>query len=867
MRNLVFLVVGALAGCVGDLPSRECAQDIDCVSGGHEGQCLLSMATGSQHKWCAFEAVVCGNKLQWGPLAGDGLAGLCVIPGTVIPDAPTLPDGPTVTSDAPPAPDAPEEPDAGPAQLTLDQTDYTFAAIAPGTSAMHTFTVTNTGGATSGALAISLGGADADRYALDVVGCQGTKLDGGTGCSFSVTFTADSTTVRHASVAVGADPGGNGTVGLTGSGLAPASLSADPPSVDFGKVTNTGESVIGVTIQNDGAVATGTLTASITDPANLFTLKTNGCLNKTLGQGASCAVSVRFAPTSTGTKTATLTVGDGVKTVTVTLGGTSETAGTLKGTPSPATFATVALGATSMATVTVKNTGGATVTGLSTSLSGGDASDFTVMTDGCNGQNLVGDAMCDVTLKFSPAVAGVKSASLTIGSTSGGSTSVPLAATATVRLTVVPEGTGSGTVTSVPTGISCGATCFDDFTTSSVKLTESPSGDSTFGGWVGGGCSGTADCTVSLSAAATVHATFTKKLVLVTIKKTGAGTGTVSSSPGSIDCGATCMFSFPAGQQISLSAMADAGMAFTGWSGAGCSGTGPCLFTPTSATTVTATFQDLIVVSASVNVSGNLTAGGGTGVVVSSPSGLTCTSGTCSAQFPRGTQLKLTATADEHSIFAGFAGACSTLRPRDIPKLYSATCALTVAPGLATASAYFAEPVAINVSATEGTGMIIGPTGASCTPPCSVTGWKATELYLRGSPSSQWTTPNSDFGCGASKSCLVRYTTTSVPSVSVQFGHFQLVVDVKTVNGGTGRVVSTPAGISCDTASGCYTSNHVFSTADLPITLTATSTSGGAINWYEDPNSEALDPSGCDKSTSSTCLVPVGDKYDLGVVF
>ncbi|HTZ95958.1 MAG TPA: alkaline phosphatase family protein [Terriglobales bacterium] len=77
-------------------------------------------------------------------------------------------------------------------------------------------------------------------------------------------------------------------------------------------------------------------------------------------------------------------------------------------------------------------------------------------------------------------------------------------------LTVTLAGTGSGMVTSIPGGISCAPTCGANFPTGTqVTLTESPSGNSQFAGWSGGGCSGTnATCTVTMNSSQQVTATF-----------------------------------------------------------------------------------------------------------------------------------------------------------------------------------------------------------------------------------------------------------------------------------------------------------------------------------------------------------------------
>jgi hypothetical protein len=69
--------------------------------------------------------------------------------------------------------------------------------------------------------------------------------------------------------------------------------------------------------------------------------------------------------------------------------------------------------------------------------------------------------------------------------------------------------TGSGTVTSSPIGITCGATCSTSFASpSTITLTAVANPGSAFIGWVGGGCSGNGACTVNLVANSTVNAVF-----------------------------------------------------------------------------------------------------------------------------------------------------------------------------------------------------------------------------------------------------------------------------------------------------------------------------------------------------------------------
>jgi len=108
---------------------------------------------------------------------------------------------------------------------------------------------------------------------------------------------------------------------------------------------------------------------------------------------------------------------------------------------------------------------------------------------------------------------------------------------------------------------------------------------------------------------------------------------------------------FGNGTPMTLTATAGVGSDFTGWSGAGCAGAGVCTFVLNGAKTVTATFTRQTR-HLTVGKKGN-----GRGTVTSSPGGIGC-GGTCSAGFPYGTALKLTAKPTATSVFSGWSGAC-----------------------------------------------------------------------------------------------------------------------------------------------------------------------------------------------------------------
>jgi hypothetical protein len=102
-------------------------------------------------------------------------------------------------------------------------------------------------------------------------------------------------------------------------------------------------------------------------------------------------------------------------------------------------------------------------------------------------------------------------------------------------LIVSLTGTGSGTVTSSPSGINCGSDCSETYNyNTSVTLTASASTGSTFAGWSGGSgsassCSGTGNCEFNLTQNSGVTATFTLATHTITASAVGVN-GSISPS-------------------------------------------------------------------------------------------------------------------------------------------------------------------------------------------------------------------------------------------------------------------------------------------------------------------------------------------------
>jgi galactose oxidase-like protein/List-Bact-rpt repeat protein len=171
------------------------------------------------------------------------------------------------------------------------------------------------------------------------------------------------------------------------------------------------------------------------------------------------------------------------------------------------------------------------------------------------------------------------------------------------QLTVLGTGTGSGLVTSSPTGINCTITagragstgCTRLYTQGTqVTLTARPANGHAFGGWapVINGCpTATGTCRVTMGVNRTVSALFRRGPF--TFRISGTGSGTVRSQPGltpAINCritngtpvGPVCSATYPASDAVNrdtvtLTATAGPGFLFAGWSRPSC-GTAACQF-------------------------------------------------------------------------------------------------------------------------------------------------------------------------------------------------------------------------------------------------------------------------------------------------
>ncbi len=195
-----------------------------------------------------------------------------------------------------------------------------------------------------------------------------------------------------------------------------------------------------ITVSNTGFadLTVSSLALTGADPGSF---NASGC-TLPIAPGTTCVISVRFAPTTTGSKTATLSiVSNGAATPkTYALSGNAvDPVITL--TPSSVTFATQNVGTNSATqNITVRNTGTAAVTTSPVSLAGANPTQFTITnaTNTCvTGRSLAAGASCTISVRFNPTGAsGSRTASITVVSSTGRTVTATLTGTAATPPTI-----------------------------------------------------------------------------------------------------------------------------------------------------------------------------------------------------------------------------------------------------------------------------------------------------------------------------------------------------------------------------------------------------------------------------------------------
>jgi len=293
-----------------------------------------------------------------------------------------------------------------PASIVFTPPSLSFAAVTVNQSdPVQVVTVANTGGSAATLQAPVIIGNDPADFGIAANTC-GATLAANTACAISISFTPMAAGTRSATLSL-TDSAGTQTAALSGSGNSPATDTLSTNTLAFAQQQlNTISVAQQVTLTNAGGVALTLISASVAGGEFTFV---NACGNS-LAANSTCAISVYFTPTATGTRTATLTISDQFRSQTVALSGTGVAPPGVSLTPTPVAFAATGVTLTSPEqTLTLTNNGGLPLTISGTAISPG----FTIASTTCGSSLAVSEA-CNYVIVFSPTAAGPFSGALTL---------------------------------------------------------------------------------------------------------------------------------------------------------------------------------------------------------------------------------------------------------------------------------------------------------------------------------------------------------------------------------------------------------------------------------------------------------------------
>ncbi len=328
-----------------------------------------------------------------------------------------------------------------------------FSAVVGTPSTTLTITVSNSGTAPLSLSALTLGGAQAAEFAV-VTGTTctaGGSVAVSSSCVIKLIFTPAASGARSGSLSITHNAAGSpSVVTLNGSGTTTAqpAISLDAASLVFNaQVAMTTSATKTVTLTNSGSAALVLSGLTLTGTAAADFTRAGTCTPaSTLATGGSCTLDFTFTPAAIGARSATLTAASNASNgnAVLSLSGTGTAVPTpgVALAPAAVNFGSQTIGVASpVSVVTLTNSGTAALAiGAVTATSPFGA------THNC-GSSLAAGASCTLSARFTPAVAGAATGSISLTSNAVGSPhTVALTGTGAVASPVLAWSSGATSV-------------------------------------------------------------------------------------------------------------------------------------------------------------------------------------------------------------------------------------------------------------------------------------------------------------------------------------------------------------------------------------------------------------------------------------
>src|SRR5580658_452879 len=316
-----------------------------------------------------------------------------------------------------------------------------------GDTIVKNLTVRNTG--RTNPLFVSLSSSDAEFAATGATTCPTTGIAPLTSCTIAIGFTPNGLGARSATLSVTDNTATSPQhVALTGTGT--ITMSVSPTSYGFPSVKDGSKAVKAIVVHNyqTNAVSLGEAFSGA-NPGDFSV--TGGTCTSTLAKTSACSLIVTYAPTGTGTESATMTITDtpdplGPYTVSFTA------AATIPESVSPTKLVFGSLYQTASKTLNVTVTNHSTsspITLTGTTVGGANSGDFVVTDTGTCTGSLAASSTCTYAVTFTPSTETAENGTLSIAvaeDPNGGPAAIDLSGTGLVPIRVVPASIAFGSV-------------------------------------------------------------------------------------------------------------------------------------------------------------------------------------------------------------------------------------------------------------------------------------------------------------------------------------------------------------------------------------------------------------------------------------
>ena len=309
---------------------------------------------------------------------------------------------------------------SSPASISASPGTANFGSVLVGTTASQTITLANTGGSAATLTAVN---ASSSTFGVSGLSLPATI---GAGASLPVSITVTPTSAGTISgtisfVSSAANSPAVVTVNGTATSGSVAQIAASPASINFGSITVNTSANRTLTVSNPG---TATLTVTAANMTGAAFSITGTMFPISINQGASRAMTVTFNPGTVGNHSGNITFASNatnqISPVILTGAATAVPAPMLNASPTDLSYGQVPVGGSSSRTVTLSNTGNASVTISAANVTGAGFS----VTGITFPRTVAVGASTTATIRFAPQSAGGANGSVSFVSNANNSPAV-----------------------------------------------------------------------------------------------------------------------------------------------------------------------------------------------------------------------------------------------------------------------------------------------------------------------------------------------------------------------------------------------------------------------------------------------------------